>query len=85
MYLASCLASVRQLTEAGQHVRLALALRPHHLPSLLLLLLLLAAQGDLDEAIVVRLVPYYPTTINSGETIVRHYFIQYPNSLAVLY
>ncbi|XP_047736404.1 tetratricopeptide repeat protein 7B, partial [Hyalella azteca] len=50
-YLAESYASCRQLQQATLHVRTALSLRPDHLPSLLLLLLLLQALRETDEAL----------------------------------
>ncbi|KAF2360704.1 Tetratricopeptide repeat 2 [Trinorchestia longiramus] len=50
-YLAESYASCRQLQQAVQHIRMALCLRPDHLPSLLLLLLLLEALGETEESL----------------------------------
>ncbi|RXG69514.1 Tetratricopeptide repeat protein 7B [Armadillidium vulgare] len=50
-YLAFNYAQNRQLVEATQHVKMALYLRAEHPPSLLLLILLLSAQRENEEAL----------------------------------
>ncbi|GAB6031720.1 hypothetical protein CHUAL_009466 [Chamberlinius hualienensis] len=50
-YLALYYSQIRQITEAIHHVKLALYLRHEHVNSLLLLILLLSAQKQYDEAL----------------------------------
>ena len=49
-YLAFHFAQKRQLAEATQHVKMALYLRAEHPSSLILLILLLSAQKESEEA-----------------------------------
>ena len=52
-YIALHYAYNRQLVEAIHHVKLALHLRAEHPPSILLLILLLSAQKEYEEALQV--------------------------------